>query len=168
MNKVLVTKLGFDLHMQQLEEQKSIIRDRGAEVGEEAGINCDWHDNFGYEDARRQLEKESTRLRELMNVALEIVEIQEQAACITIGNTIKYYQDEDDIEKEITIGAYGESAPAKQLISYQAPIARALLGAKRGETRECLMAGKMKIFEIIEILPPSYKYWRLIGEIFKK
>jgi transcription elongation GreA/GreB family factor len=156
------TKEGLDLKHREIRIQEEKVRSIGKEAGEEAGPSCDWHDNFGYEDAKRRLELESAalkRLREEVNGAI-VISVHEQQERVMIGVTVRFTVDSEP--KEFTIGAYGETDPPDGLISYTSPLARALLGMSVGDSKTCSIAGNDVELEVTEILPPSHRYRNLL------
>ena len=128
------------------------------EMGDEAGLNCDWHDNFGYEDARRRFEQESSKLSQLKELVSNPTFITpiEQNEKVLIGTTVFYYLDSE--KQESTIGAEFESMPEQGLISYRVPIAKGLVGMLVGDIRSINIAGNEREIEVAEIYPPSHKY----------
>jgi transcription elongation GreA/GreB family factor len=159
------TRQGLELKQRQIKEQERKVRAVGKEVGEEAGINCDWHDNFGYEDSKRRLELESQILRRLNEevAGAVVVSVEEQCDRVAIGVTVKLLV--NDESKEFTIGAYGESNPGTGLISYNSPLAAALIGARVGDSVATRIAGKTQKIQIEKILPPSDRYNQLIDAL---
>lgn len=160
---------GMEYYTTVLADLRARATAHGKEVGEEAGINCDWHDNFGFEEARRNLEKASRRAMDLQNAlsSSEIIQIIEQSVRVAIGSTIVVGDDNGD-GKEYTIGAWGESDPKNGLVSYTAPVARALIGKKVGDTGKYKAEGTEKELEVVDIHPASYKYRQLIANLFAK
>lgn len=163
------SKEGFTHFQGKLGELQKKAQGTGKEVGAEAGVNCDWHDNFGFEDARRRLEMDSKRVQELTASLsdAQIVDAVEQSVRVAIGNTVGYLED-DEFEKEVTIGAWGESNPSAGLITYQSPLGKALLGARIGDTRTANLGGKTKNLEVTDIMPPSSKYRDLVKAVFEE
>lgn len=161
------SKEGLSYFQGKLGELQKKAQGSGKEVGEEAGPNCDWHDNFGFEEARRRLEMDSKRVQELTESLrdVQIVEAVEQSVRVAIGNTVGYLED-DEFEKEVTIGAWGESNPSTGLITYQSPLGKALLGARIGDVKTANLGGKTKNLEVTDIMPPSSKYKDLVKEVF--
>ena len=156
------TQKGLELRSKQIETQQEKVKAIGQETGEAAGMNCDWHDNFGYEDAKRRFEMESAnlqRLREAMSAA-QLITVEEQREEIAIGVTAELSVDGES--REFTIGAYGESDPANGLISYNTPLAKALLKMQAGESKRINIGGKSVTVEVKDIYPPSYRYHALI------
>jgi transcription elongation GreA/GreB family factor len=158
------TRRGLESARLRIAAQEAKVKALGKLAGEEAGMNCDWHDNFGYEDAKRRLELESTILRcqkeELTDI--EIVEVVEQAERVRIGVTAKARLNGE--EKEATIGAFGESDPESGLIAYHSPLGRSLLGMEAGGSKQATIGGKQVLIELLEIHPPSYRYSNLLSD----
>lgn len=158
---------GFTHFKDKLSKLQQKAQATGKEVGAEAGVNCDWHDNFGFEDARRRLEMDSKRVKELQDSLrdAQVVEAVEQSVKVAIGNTVGYLEN-DELEKEVTIGAWGESNPTSGLISYQSPLGKTLLGASKDDVKTINLGGEVKNLEVTDIMPPSYKYRDLVREVF--
>ncbi len=159
------TQEGLALKQKRLRSQQAKVKAIGREVGAEAGISHDWHDNFGYEDAQRRLELESRILKGLTEelAGAQIITVTEQAAKVMIGNTVKLRVGEEP--KEITIGAYGESEPTMGLIAYTSPLAQAVLGLAEGDSKASTIGGRSVVIDIEAIYPPSYRYKQLMREL---
>jgi transcription elongation factor GreA len=156
------TREGLEVKQRQVAAQEQKVREVGKEAGAEAGVNCDWHDNFGYEDAKRRLEMESTllaQMREDLNGA-QIVIAEEQNVRVSIGVTVVAVINSD--EKTITIGGFGESDPPNGLIAYSSPLGRALVGMGVGDTKKAHIGGKAVDIEVFDIHPPSHCYRNLL------
>lgn len=159
------TKQGLELKLRQIKIQEEVVRATGREVGQEAGINCDWHDNFGYEDAKRRLELESSILATLRDevAGAQVIAVEEQSEKVKIGVTVKVLLNGE--ERWFTIGAYGESDPANGLISYTSPLSRILLEMEPGDSQRAMVGGRTTEVQLESIFPPSYRYRRLIAEL---
>lgn len=157
----LFTKQSLAEFQKKIAKQQGIVKNVGKEVGEEAGINCDWHDNFGFEEARRRLELESRRLKEMLDTLAEskTIEIVDQNEIANIGCTVVFYLGSE--ERTYTIGAYGETDPDVGLVSYATPIGAALYKKRVGDISHLSIDNKPAQLEIVEILPPSYRYTNL-------
>jgi transcription elongation GreA/GreB family factor len=160
------TKKGLELKQRQIKFQEEKVKSVGREAGEEAGISCDWHDNFGYEDAKRRLEMESGVLKRLKDEAQGaiLVKIEKQSQRVMIGVTVKVSV--DGTEKEFTIGAYGESDPGRGLVSYSSPLGHALLNMEVGDGKNVSIGGRTVELEVLSIDPPSSKYYQLVEQLF--
>ncbi|MDD5773105.1 MAG: GreA/GreB family elongation factor [bacterium] len=163
--KKYFTLKGLELVNKKIKKQEEKVKNIGKEMGDAAGISCDWHDNFSYEDAKRRLEMESTILKKLKSLldGVNIIEIHEQKEAIRIGATAKILFNGE--EEEFTIGAFGESDPINGLITYDSPLAHNLMGMKKGDLKNINIAGKDIRIEILEIYPVSFKYYQLIHHL---
>jgi transcription elongation GreA/GreB family factor len=159
------TQKGFEVRLRQIKAQEQRVRDIGKEAGDAAGASCDWHDNFGYEDAKRRLEMECSnlqRLRDEISTA-QLITVKEQSERISIGVTVEVSIDSKT--KEFTIGACGESDPDTGLISYKTPLAKHLLKMELGDSKRINIGGKFLLIEIGAVHPPSYRYDALIENL---
>jgi transcription elongation GreA/GreB family factor len=159
------TQQGLELRYKRIKAQEEKVKSIGKEAGEAAGISCDWHDNFAYEDAKRRLEMESMALQKMREEVsgAQIISVKQQSDQVAIGVTVKLTVNGE--KKEYTIGAFGESDPAKGLISYDTPLARSLLKLEVGDTKAVKIGGKLVEVEVEEIHSPSYRYHTLIAEL---
>jgi transcription elongation factor GreA len=166
--KCYFSREGLEYYQGVIQELKARAIASGKEVGEAAGDGCDWHDNFAYEEGLRQLEKDSTRLRDLQDVLrrAEIIKVVEQSVRVSIGSTVVIEVGDELEEREITIGAWGESSPKDGLVSYSAPLAKSVIGKQEGDDGILNISGKKQDVFISEIHPASYKYRALIEKLF--
>ena len=90
----------------------------------------------------------------------EIIEIRNHARVIepqkgnraSLGSIVTTRDDQSGAERRIRIGSYmmfGEYD--ESIISYNAPLARMLIGGKVGDTREAVIGGKKKVFYILKV-----------------
>ena len=87
-----------------------------------------------------------TRLSEL-----EIINPQEQiTAEVRFGATVRI-QDENGNKRTVQLVGVDEANPTQGLISWISPLARALAGAKAGETIVLELPNRSEEFEILEI-----------------
>lgn len=168
------TEPGLNALKERERKLSDLVRSSGAEVGAAAGMNCDWHDNAGFDEAKRALEFASRRLNELRESLGQVllVTLNEQADAVRIGSTVKVTLTDStgaEEEKEFTIGAYAETDTKLGLIAYDSPMAATLIGLKVDETLEKVRVGS-KVLDITvnEILPPSAKYTSMIGEFYSR
>jgi transcription elongation GreA/GreB family factor len=126
-------------------------------IGQEMGASCEegaetFHDNFAFEDGERQQQMWSKRLKELVDIYnhSQIFKPSRAAERVAIGRNVTIADLDSGEEKTIKIGSY-MSFNGNGTISYNAPLARILLGAEPGEVRKGEIAGRKKKFEIVEI-----------------
>ena len=118
----------------------------------DAGDTSVWHDNFDYEENQRQmhqLAKRVTELKELRSL-LTIISLPKFPQKVAIGTTVTV-EDGDGATLRYRIAGYEDGDLSLNRLSYTAPLARALLGAKPDETRTLAIAGKSREYTIISI-----------------
>lgn len=161
------SKIGFEIYKKRIERQKARASRASRQVGKEAGDSCDWHDNFGYEEARRQAELENRLLGEMQaNLhGATVFEPPEQNTAVRIGNTVLVLDENKNEKKTITIGAFGETDTELGLVSYESPLADALMGLQEGEVAEFYIEDHQTNLAIIQILPPSHTYIETLNKL---
>lgn len=147
---------------EELSRQILEIADRIREIGRIMGESCEegaetYHDNFAYEDGERQQYMWSKRLRELISVKnnARVITVEEKPGRVTLGCRVNVLDMEADTEKEFQIGSY--ITFQNNAISYAAPVARMLIGARPGDIRRARIANREKEFEILNISLPERK-----------
>jgi len=113
----------------------------------EAGDSSVWHDNFAFEGNQRLMHQLARRVRELEHV-LEQAEVVTLGGAapdrVTLGVRVVYRLDDDREARWCVIVGYDEGAPKQRRVAYDAPLGRALLGARVGDERELELAGGMR------------------------
>ena len=135
------------------------IADKIKEIGKNMGQSCregaeTFHDNFAYEDGERQQYMWSTRLRNLIGIRNQARVVESQKGDkVSLGLTITLEDTSTSEVRTIKIGSYMVFAKEeqKEIISYNAPLARMLIGGQIGETREALISDKKRSFRILKI-----------------
>lgn len=137
-DRLILSKAGL-LRLQEKaagveEELRRVLLEKGTAA--ETGGNV-WHDNFSFEELCRQEAMLSKRLGELRQQLsdAEVVDAAPAGAVVRFGATV-VLRWPDGSERTYSITDPILAEPAKGLISYQSPIARAIAGAREGESRE--------------------------------
>lgn len=141
-------KSHWENQFQQLQEE---FKDAWKAIGEAAGINCDWHDNFAFDDAQRSFEviwEKIKKVTEILGKAIVINERLEQEQVVAIGKKITILINGTE-EQEFVIGGY--QTPIKGYVSYNAPLVKPLIGKIIWDTEEVYINGQMKEIEILNI-----------------
>ncbi|MEX0917055.1 MAG: GreA/GreB family elongation factor [Candidatus Paceibacterota bacterium] len=117
------------------------------------------HDNPELDDAMRRFEMWSRYLSD-MNEIRSKAEIVDRTAVssgrVSIGCTVTFV-DQDENERTVSIGSYLPSEESTE-ISYNAPIARILIGLKAGECHEGKIAGQDVEFEVVSIKKTEWRH----------
>ena len=154
MDKVPMTKQGYDALEKELRTLKSVERPAVIVAIAEARAHGDLSENAEYTAARERQSFIEGRIKELESVisAAQIID----PSSLT-GNTIKFgatilLADEDSGD-EVTykiVGPY-ESNADKGMISTTAPIARALIGKGVGDSVEVITPAGKRSYEVLDV-----------------
>jgi transcription elongation GreA/GreB family factor len=141
-----------------LNNQIKRIVERIKAIGREMGKSCQegaetFHDNFAFEEGERQQFMWSKRLNELMEIkSMAVVFAPEgKSERVGIGRKVLMADCDTGEEKTILIGSY-INFNSNGKVSYHAPLARIILGAKVGDCRQGMVVDKKRTFEILEII----------------
>jgi len=136
----------------KIKELRATIREAGQQMGAATEDGEREHDNPELDDAMRRIEMSKKNLRDMNEIRgkAEIVNLSEvRTERVSVGCDVSFV-DQDGDEKTISIGSFMPSE-ASTAISYNAPIAKILIGLKVGEYREGTIAGKHVEFEVLSI-----------------
>ncbi|MBI5913190.1 GreA/GreB family elongation factor [Candidatus Azambacteria bacterium] len=141
-----------------LDKQIEQICDKIKEIGQEMGKSCQegaetFHDNFAFEDGERQQYMWSSRLRELIKIRnnAKVVSPETSSEKVSIGKCATFQDEETGKIQTIRIGSFMIFHDQKNTISYNAPLARLLVGAMINDAREGKVGGKRKAIIILKI-----------------
>ncbi len=133
--KIFLTQEGYDEIKEELEYLINTKRPENIIAIKEARALGDLSENADYDAARNEQAEIEARIKKLEAI-VENVEIIEEVSTdvVGLGNTVKisYVDDEDDIDEYKIVGSQ-EADPFESKISNESPIARALLGHKKGD-----------------------------------
>ncbi|NKC30271.1 transcription elongation factor GreB [Roseomonas sp. BU-1] len=123
-----------------------------------AGLG-DRSENADYQYGKRRLRQIDSRVR-FLRKRLERVQVVDPAAQarrdqVFFGATVTYARASDDAEVTITIVGVDEADSAAGRISWVAPVARALLGARIGDTRRLRTPAGAEEIEVVAITYPA-------------
>ena len=123
-----------------------------------AASNGDRSENGDYIYGRKRLREIDRRLSYLSKVmkSAKVVDpaTQEQREAVRFGATVEL-ADEHDERRIITLVGEDEADASSGLVSWIAPIARALVGAKVGDERVVRLPAGEKSYEILSIRYPD-------------
>lgn len=138
----------------RIDELRRIIRFYGEEMGKSCEESSEtYHDNFAYEDGERQQRMWSDELRRLISIRVNAVAIKSSidTHSVAFGNCVTI-TDLATFEKVVyTVGSYIVGKGRTGHISYNAPMAKALVGAEVGEICELSVGGEKRTYRIEKI-----------------
>lgn len=130
-----LTQKDIEKIKEEIEYRKLVVRKEAIEAVKEARAHGDLSENFEYHAAKKDKNKNESRIRylERMLKTAQVVEDDSKEDEVGINNIVKvYFEDEDEYETyKIVTSIRGNSVDGK--ISIESPIGKALLGHKAGD-----------------------------------
>jgi transcription elongation factor GreA len=154
MDKVPMTEAGHAAMMDEIKHLKTAERPRIIKLIEEARSHGDLSENAEYHAAKEQQGWTEARVAELEDKIsrAEIIDVTKLS-----GDTVKFgakvtLVDEDTEQKAAyqIVGEF-EADVKKGKISVSSPIARAIIGKKKGDSVEVSTPGGGKSYEILQV-----------------
>ena len=155
MNKVPMTVRGHQLLQEELKQLKSVDRPTVINAIAEARAHGDLRENAEYHAAKEQQGFIEARIKELEGKLshLQVIDVMTVNAKgkIVFGSTVELL--DEDTGKEIVYKIVGEdeSDIKTGMISYNSPIARALIGKNEGDIVTFSAPGGEKHYEVVEV-----------------
>ena len=150
--EVYLTSAGLDEIKNELDTLKKVKRPEIIKAIKEARALCDLSENADYHAAREEQAIIEGRIQELEYMVDNAVIITEGASDrvkMGVNVTIKY-EDDDDTEEYKIVGSM-EADPFDNKISNESPIAKAIMGKKKGDVVTVESPNGKYNIEIIEI-----------------
>jgi transcription elongation factor GreA len=154
MDKVPMTASGHQAMLEEIKHLKAVERPRIIKAITEARAHGDLSENAEYHAAKDQQGWIEARVAELEDKVsrAEVIDVTKLS-----GDTVKFgafvtLVDEDSDEQSVyqIVGEF-EADVKKGKISVTSPIARAIIGKKKGDSVEVMTPGGGKSYEIIKI-----------------
>ena len=152
--KHILTSKGMQALEDELQDLKVVKRKEIAQKIKEAREQGDLSENAEYDAAKDEQRSMEARIEELEKIIKNAEVIDESAYdkdTVSIGSTIKFYDEEFDEELEYRIVGSTDSDILKGLISNESPLGKALIGAKVGETVQVESPDGFSRYKILEI-----------------
>lgn len=131
--EVFLTAKGFTEIEEELDELKRVKRPEIIKAIKEARALGDLSENAEYHSAREEQAIIEGRIQELEYMIDHAVIISEEVSdTVRIGSSVVIKYDGDDDTEEYKIVGSTEADPFENKISNESPIAKALLGKKKG------------------------------------
>lgn len=140
---------------QRLEQEIEKIKNRIREIGKDMGDSCKegaetFHDNFAYEQGERDQRMWSQKLRELERLKSHVSIVKPSSTSgVSIGKCVCVRNCDSNEEFTFTVGSYVTFDEDR--ISYNAPLAKLIIGATPGEMRTGNVAGTIQTFLVLEV-----------------
>jgi len=154
MERIPITKAGFERLKKELEMYKNVLIPENIKDIEDARGHGDLSENAEYTAAKERQAYLQSRIKEIENnlALLDVIEIRNCVSDkVVFGSSVKIVDIDSGEEKEYQLVGPLESDISKNMISVTAPLGKALIGKKVGDTVNVITPGGLKRFEVIEI-----------------
>jgi transcription elongation factor GreA len=154
MEKLPMTAAGLTQLEEELRQRQSEDRPRIIQQISEARSHGDLSENAEYHAAKEQQSLNEGRIAELEDKIsrAEIIDVSKLSGdTITFGATVTLVDEDTDEERKFQIVGETEADAKHGKISITSPIARALIGKKRGASVEVMTPKGAKGYEVLKI-----------------
>ena len=153
--KVVVTASGLKALEEELEMLKTVRRSEISEKIRVARGYGDLSENSEYDEAKNEQAIVEARIADLEVMLKNVVILDENEIVkdvISLGSTVKVYDEEFEEELEYVIVGSTEADLDLGKISDESPVGKALMGKKVGEVAEAILpTGDTAKFKVISI-----------------
>lgn len=120
---------------EEIEYRKLVVRKEAIEAVKEARAQGDLSENFEYYAAKRDKNKNESRIRYLERMIKTAHVIKDRSGEDEVGlyNTVEVYCEDDDETETYKVVTTVRGNSLKGLISSESPLGKALLGRKAGD-----------------------------------
>lgn len=130
-----LTKKDLEKIQEEIDYRRLVVRKEAIEAVKEARAQGDLSENFEYYAAKRDKNKNESRIRylEKMVKTAQIIEDHSAQDEVGLSNTVTVYIEEDDEEETYKLVTTVRGNSLNGLISIDSPLGKALLGRRVGE-----------------------------------
>ena len=149
-----LTKSDVEKMKEEIEYRKLVVRKEALEAVKEARAHGDLSENFEYHAAKKDKNKNESRIRYLERVLKTATIISDEAKNDEVGlnNTVEIYFEEDNETERFKIVSTMRGDSVKGRISNESPIGSALMGHKVGDRVEIKVNDNYSYYVIIRLI----------------
>ena len=153
MEKIPMTRRGFDALDAELRQLKSVDRPAVIKAIAEAREHGDLSENAEYHAAREKQSFIEGRIRELESMIgrSEVIDVSRLSGPVKFGATVVLLDEDTDEEKTYQIVGETEADIENGLLNVRSPLARALIGKEAGDSVEVRTPGGDRGYEVISV-----------------
>ena len=146
-----LTQSDIDKMQQEIEYRKLVKRPELLEAVKETRAHGDLSENFEYHAAKKEKNKNESRIRylERMIKTAQVISDDTKADDVGMTNTGTVYVEEDDCEETYRIVTTVRSNSLENLISIESPMGKALMRHKVGDRVEIRVSDNYSYFVVI-------------------
>ncbi|MBE5955341.1 MAG: transcription elongation factor GreA [Lachnospiraceae bacterium] len=143
-----LTKQDIKKMEEEIEHRKVVVRKEALEAVKEARAHGDLSENFEYYAAKKEKNRNESRIRylERMIRTAQIVDDTSAEDEIGVNNTVTIYVEDDDEEETFKLVTTVRGDTLNGLISIESPIGKAVLGHKVGDRVEVVVNKNFSYF----------------------
>lgn len=130
-----LTKSDIEKMKEEIEYRKLVVRKEALEAVKEARAHGDLSENFEYHAAKKDKNKNESRIRylERMIKTAQVIDEESKADEVGLNNTVSVYFEEDDEVETYKIVTTIREDSLHGKISIESPLGKALVGHKAGD-----------------------------------
>jgi transcription elongation factor GreA len=153
MDKIPLTKAGYDALNAELKTLKSVERPAIIVAIAEARAHGDLSENAEYHSAKEKQSFIEGRIKELEGAIslAEVIDTSKLSGSIKFGATVALVDEETDEEKTYQIVGEYEADIENGRLNIKSPLARALIGKTEGDSVEVRTPGGERSYEILQV-----------------
>lgn len=146
-----LTKSDVEKMKEEIEYRKLVVRKEALEAVKEARAHGDLSENFEYHAAKKDKNRNESRIRYLERVLKTATIISDESTSDEVGlnKTVQVYFEEDDETERFKIVSTMRGDSIKGRISSESPIGAALMGHKVGDRVEIKVNANYSYYVII-------------------
>lgn len=146
-----LTKSDVEKIKEEIEHRKLVVRKEALEAVKEARAHGDLSENFEYHAAKKDKNKNESRIRYLERVLKTATIISDVSKSDEVGlnNTVQIYFEEDDETETFKIVSTMRGDSVKGRISNESPMGAALMGHKVGDRVEIKVNDSYSYYVVI-------------------
>ena len=135
---------------EELEHRIKVLRPQLIEEVKVARGFGDLSENFEYKAAKREKNRNDSRIRYLQNMirTARVIEADSAEDAVGLFDRVTFYLEEDDEEETIQLVTTLRQDALKGLVSKESPVGRALMGRKVGD-RVTVQASEAYSYDVI-------------------
>ena len=143
---------------EEIEYRKLVVRKEVLEAVKEARAQGDLSENFEYQAAKKDKNRNESRIRylERMLKTSEIISDESKDDEVGLYNTVELYFEEDDETEKFKVVTSVRGNSLKGLISTESPIGRAILGKKAGDRVEVKVNDNYSYYVVIQSIENTH------------
>jgi len=154
MDKIPMTSAGYTVLEQELKHCQTVERPRIIQQITDARSHGDLSENAEYHAAKEQQSINEGRIAEIEDklARAEVIDVSKLSGdTIKFGATVTLVDEDTDKKSVWQIVGEPEADAKKGKISVTSPLARALVGKKRGAQVEVVTPGGAKAYEVMKV-----------------